>query len=287
VKLTRRRLIQLSSVGFAALAASKHGVLAAATRTDEVRDNALRFFGGRNFVEMPPLGMITDATFNGGLRYDETRPDPPAAPAVTVQTAARIDDIAEKGRPGVLAAFTLFGIGIPAQAGSETVLSHVMDFLVGERNLDPRRMLFVSTEQFRPLVGQIDGVPADLFFERTLEEAMAAGDGSGFFAPAGHPHSPSCATVGVYYRIPGVPEATERSYPPEGYMEIAEVGIAPSSDPNGPQLGGIGVERVAMAEGEEVPDFEETKLNLLRIIEDEAARTGKDLPPGYTKFASL
>jgi hypothetical protein len=42
-----------------------------------------------------------------------------------------------------------------------------------------------------------------------------------------------------------------------------------------------------MAEGEAIPDFEETRLNLLRIIEDEARRTGKDLPPGYTMFASL
>ena len=42
-----------------------------------------------------------------------------------------------------------------------------------------------------------------------------------------------------------------------------------------------------MAEGETVPDFEETRLNLLRVIEDEARRTGKDLPPGYTMFASL
>ena len=42
-----------------------------------------------------------------------------------------------------------------------------------------------------------------------------------------------------------------------------------------------------MAEGADVPDFNESRLNLLRLIEDEAARTGKPLPDGYTKFASL
>jgi hypothetical protein len=42
-----------------------------------------------------------------------------------------------------------------------------------------------------------------------------------------------------------------------------------------------------MAEGTAVPDFEETRLNLLRVIEDEARRTGKELPPGYAMFAAL
>jgi hypothetical protein len=78
------------------------------------------------------------------------------------------------------------------------------------------------------------------------------------------------------------------SYPPEGYLDIAEVGIAPfGGDPGRPLFAGLGLERIAMAEGEEVSDFGETRLNLLRVIEDEAKRTGKGLPPGYTMFASL
>ncbi len=120
------------------------------------------------------------------------------------------------------------------------------------------------------------------------EKAKAEGDGSGFFAPKGHPYAPQEATVGIYYRLPDARSGAELSYPPEDHIEVAEVGIAPfGGDPNRPQGAGIGMERVAMAEGEAIPDFEETRLNLLRIIEDEARRTGKDLPPGYTMFASL
>lgn len=50
---------------------------------------------------------------------------------------------------------------------------------------------------------------------------------------------------------------------------------------------GLGLERLALAEGAPVPDFEESRLNLLRLIEDEAERTGKPLPDGYAMFASL
>jgi hypothetical protein len=164
----------------------------------------------------------------------------------------------------------------------------VMDFLVSRRGLEPARMLFVSTELFKPILGRLDGIGAEQFLERTVDEAEAAGDGSGFFAPEGHPYQPEIPTVGIYYRL-SEPEPTgELSYPPEGYIEIAEVVIAPiDGQPDGPEGAGIGLERLAMAEEKSVPDFEDTRLNLLRIIEDEARREGKPLPPGYAMFASL
>ena len=288
MKLTRRSLMQFSAAGAAALAVGKSNALPAPNPIDEIRDNAVRFFGELGFAEKPPLDMITGAAFNGGLRYDETAPNPPTVPLMTVQSAARVDDIAARSQPGVLANFTIFAVGVPGPAKPDAVLSPVMGFLVHERKLDPERMLFVSTERFRPLVDQVEGVVADRVLERSIEEAMAAGDGSGFFAPVDHPNAPQIATVGIHYRMQDTSGDANLSYPPEGYIEIAEIGIAPlGDDPDAAQVGGIGLERVAMAEGETVPDFEETRLNLLRVIEDEARRTGKDLPPGYTMFASL
>lgn len=284
--LTRRRLLHLSAASATMLATGGDLAWAGPAPADEVRENALRYFGQLGFAPLPPLDMITGATFNDGLRYDDTRPDPPTAPSLVVQTAARIDDIAEKDQPGVLAAFNIFAVSQPDPSKPETLLASILDFLTSERKLDLDRMLFVSTERFRPLVARIDGVDAERVFERDLDEAMQAGDGSGFFAPKGHPWAPSGATVGIYYQLPGADAGAELSYPPAGFIEIAEVGIETFGGGQ-PQVGGFGLERVAMAEGEEIPDFEETKLNLLRIIEDEARRTGKDLPPGYTKFASL
>ena len=258
MKLTRRNLMQFSAASAAALAVGRGSALAALNPTDEIRDNAVRFFGELGFAEKPPLDMITGTAFNGGLRYDETSPNAPAVPLITVQSAARVEDIAARGQPGVLANFTIFGIGLPGPARPDAILSPVMGFLVHERKLDPERMLFVSTERFRPLVDQVEGVVAERVIERSIEEAMAAGDGSGFFAPAGHPEAPQLDTVGIYYPMPDANVSADRSYPPAGYLEIAEIGLAPlGDDPDGAQIGGFGLERVAMAEGETVSDFEE------------------------------
>ncbi len=166
--LTRRRVIHLSAAGAAMFTAGSRLALAASAPVDDVRDNALRYFGKRGFAETPPLEMITDSAFNGGLRYDETTPNPPSAPTVTVQTAARTGDIAERERPGVLAAFTIFGIAQPGNAEPGSLLSSVMDFLTTERKLDPGRILLVSTEDFRPLVDQIDGIAAYRILERAV-----------------------------------------------------------------------------------------------------------------------
>ncbi len=286
--LTRRRLMQLSAGGALALTADAHAALAAADPVDAVRANALRFFSGRGFTEASPLGMLTGAEFNGGLRYDETQPGPLVGPAMTVQTAARIGDIEERTRPGVLAVFTIFGISHPQPVEPTLHVAGIVDFLIDERRLDRDRLLFVSTERFRPLVDRLDRVDAAQVLERSFDEALAIGDGSGVFAPAGHPLAPRTASVGVYYRLPGTAKGGAVAYPPQGHIEIAEIGIASlEGDHHAPLDAAIGLERVAMAEGNAVPDFEETRLNLLRVIEDEARRTGKDLPPGYTMFAAL
>ena len=283
--IDRRTLLRFSAAGAAALATGGRIAFAAPGPIDEIQSSALGYFGKHGFAELPPLSMITGEAFNGGIRFDETDNDSPSGPTIRVQPAARVDDIADRSLPGVLALFNIIGLR-DADAEGGTLLSRVMDFLTNARQLDPGRMLFVSTELLRPQIGRVDGVSADRVIERPMDEAKAAGDGSGFFAPAGHPLQPAYPTVSLHYPLPGIEPDPSPTYPPEGYIEIAEIGL-PSPDGAGDTGAGIGLERVAMAEGEDVPDFERTLLNLLRIIEDEAARTGKPLPDGYTKFASL
>jgi hypothetical protein len=285
VTLNRRSLIGLSAASAVALAVGGRVAMAKGA-TGEIHDNALAYFGKLGFAELPPLSMITGDDFNDGLRYDETRPETVDYDTITVQTSARIDDIAEKDRPGVLAGFTIIGLQSPPDAEPGALVRHVMNFLIEERMLDPAKLRFISTELFRPHLESTAGVITERFFERPLSVARAAGDGSGFFAPKGHPQNPELPTVGVYYPLPETADDTKISYPPDGFIEIAEIGL---HEPGNPRhlAAGIGLERVAMAEGEELPDFDETRLNLLRVIEDEARRTGKPLPPGYTKFASL
>ena len=247
------------------------------------------FFSGRGFAEAPPLAMLTGVEFNGGLRYDETRSEPLAGPAMTVQTAARVDDIEERTQPGVLAAFTIFGISHPQPVEPTLLVAAIVDFLIDERRLDPDRHA-VRLDRAVPAAGR-PARPRRCRLRSSsgrFEEARAMGDGSGVFAPAGHPLAPRIASVGVYHRLPGIRRA--RWWP----IHRKAISRLPRSasrryegDHDVPLGAAIGLERVAMAEGNAVPDFEETRLNLLRVIEDEARRTGKDLPPGYAKFASL
>ncbi len=283
--IDRRTLLRLSAAGAAALATGGRIAFAAPGPIDEVQASALGYFGKHGFTELPPLSMITGEAFNGGLRFDETDSDSPSEPTIRLQPAARVEDIANRSEPGVLALFNIIGLRDPDPEDG-TLLSRVMDFLTNVRDLDPGRMLFVSTELLRPHVGRVDGVSGDQVIERPMDEAKAAGDGSGFFAPAGHPLQPAYPTASIHYPLPGIEPDPSPTYPPEGYIEIAEVGL-PSPDGAGDTGAGIGLERLAMAEGEDVPDFEKTLLNLLRVIEDEAERIGKPLPDGYTKFASL
>ena len=286
--LNRRNLMKLSAAGAVAIAMGGRAARAVAP-VDEVRDAALAYFGAQGFEELPPRDLITGIDgFNGGLRYDETRPDTGPSGWITIQPAARVEDIAERERPGVLAGFNIIGLCRPPSEPPGALFGRVMDFCVNGRKLDPARMLFVSTELFRPYVERFDEPRAGQVLERPLAEATAAGDGSGFFAPRGHPDSPAQYSVGLYYPNPGASNLTATTYPPEGYLELGEFEIPPlDGDPVPFERGALGLERLAMAEGQAVPDFEETRLNLLRLIEDEAERTGKPLPPGYAMFASL
>ncbi|MCB1487729.1 MAG: hypothetical protein KDJ88_09750 [Bauldia sp.] len=282
--LDRRRLLQLTATGAAGLLIGGRGTFGAPGPIDAIVDDAVNFFGQHGYSQVPPLSLITGNDINGGLRYDEMRPEPAVAPELIIQPVARVSDIAERNRAGVLAGFNIIGLNKPGESDG-SLLADVVDFLAGRRGLDPERIHYVSTEHFRPYIERIDALASGTFYERSLDEALAAGDGSGVFAPADHPLKPSFHTVGIYYPQPDTVPGTPTAYPPEGFIEIAEIGIPLEGE--GDQIGGIGLERLAMAEGETLPDFEETLLNLLRAIEDEAARTGRPLPDGYTKFASL
>lgn len=282
--IDRRRLLGLSAAAATTLTLGRGSALAIPTATDEVRDSALSWFPTHGFGSIPPLDLMTGDAFNGGLRYDETGSEDPEQPWMRLQPAARIEDIAERDRDGVLATFNIIGLS-HSEPDEDAIMPAVLRFLIDERNLDPANMLFVSTEAFRPYLDRIDEVSADRFLERPLEVAQAMGDGSGYFAPRGHPNGPAFPSVGLYYPVPGATPKGDPVYPPPGYIELAEIGLAPNA--GGGTLAGLGMERIAMAEGGDVPDFGETRLNLLRLLEDEAERTGRPLPEGYTQFASL
>ncbi len=282
--LNRRNLLQLSAAGAVAAAAGGRFAWAATDAERAIAENAAAYFAGLGYKSVPPLDLITGDAFNGGLRFDESDSVSSDGPTIRLQTAARVEDIPERDRAGVLATFDIIGLSHP-EPEDDTILPAVLRFLIDERGLDPAKMLMVSTEEFRPHLDDLDGFDASRFLERPFAEARTMGDGSGYFAPSGHPAGPAIASVGLYYPVPGTEPDGDPIYPPPDHIEIAEIGIA--RDAAGHTAAGLGLQRLAMAEGNPVPDFDETRLNLLRLLEDESERTGKPLPDGYTQFASL
>lgn len=282
--LNRRHMIGLSAAGAAGVALGVPRASAAAT--DDIRADALAYFGKQGFVEVPPLSLITGHAFNGGLRYDDTGVAHTQPRWISIQPAARVEDIAQRARPGVLAGFHVIVLRQP-DAGDDDMLVRVVGYLVDERKLDPTKLVFVSTEHFKPHLTRKNVMRGGRFVERSMADAKAAGDGSGVFAPKDHPHNPNLNTVGLYYPVRGATPPATLQYPPQGHLEIAEIEIPERGTKAASQLAAIGLERLAMAEGKPSPDFEGSRRDLLKAIEQEAKRTGKPLPPGYQAFAKL
>jgi hypothetical protein len=287
---SRRSVMRLCGGAAAAFAMRTPASSAAwdSSATDAIREDAVNDFTGLGYAQLPALSLITGDAFNGGIRYDETRPDDPTGAWLSVQHAARVDDIAERDRPGVLAAFTLLGLGVSHGRHQGVVLEHILHFLTARRRLDPSLIVYVSTELFRPYRDRYEIARVGGFIERPLAEAKAAGDGSGYFRPDGHPLHPGFPTAGIYYPLPGAEPAASPALPLHGYLEIGEVSTQPLAvDAPEPEAGGLGLERLAMVEGWPSPSFEDSRLSLLAALQEEAAVDGKALPSAYASFAAV
>jgi hypothetical protein len=202
------------------------------------------------------------------------RPETPPAGHFTIQRLARIKDIDARAEPGVLASFYVLDIQRPEPEAPGELLLDVLDFFINRRSLDPDRMTFVSTEAVVPYLAPVEPASPDHFSARPMVEARANPYGSGVFAPEGHPLEIDTASVGIYYPVSEGPAGRQPPYAPEGTVAIAEIG-------------GIGIDRLALAEGKPYPTFEETRLDLLKELEKESESRGNPLPPGYAVFASL
>lgn len=282
----RRDVLGLTIAG-AAITATGGASKAATEPVETIAQQVMDHFGEQGFAALPPFDLIVDQDFNGGVRYGIVQKEILPRASMGILPLARTEDLAEQHRPGVLAFFHAFAFQTAPGSRPGLALDLVMDFLINGGKLDPQKLLFVSTERFRPHLDRTQHVSADRFFERPLAEASATGDGSGVFASPERPERPAMHTVGFYYPVPGANAERPASYPPPGFIEIGEAAIAPIDDEaNGPEGGVLGLERLAMAQGHSIPDFEESRALLLRAIENEAERRGIDLPPAHAIFDS-
>lgn len=282
-----RHVMKLSGAGIAALSIAPGRAAATGEADPDIAEAASTYFSALGYKPLPPLSLITgDDAFNGGLRFDPTRRDFDPKGQFVIQRLARVADAENRDAPGVLASFNVIGLQGRVQDKPGDLLLHVLDFLTAHRALGSARMQFVSTASVFPLLEAVGPVADGNRVERSVAEARHTADGAGVYAPQGHPFGVDITTVGIFYPVAGGAIGPQPDHAPQGTVKIAEIGVGPAREGLSPvEYGLIGIERLALAEGRPLPDFEETRLDLLRALEREAETRGIALPPGYSAFA--
>jgi hypothetical protein len=282
--LDRRRMMGLSAAGVAGMMMAG---LPAWAQGNSTSTEFLDHFSAKGFEKLKPLSLLTEFGFNGGLRYDDTRSDYPAGPSVCVQPACRIDDIGKANKPGVLALFNIMVVNVPDASLSGTAAEQLLEFAIEHAGLDPAKIVYVSTDLFEPYLKDSALLQKGQFVRRERGESMTTGEGSGFFAPAGHPQTPGFPTVSIHYPINADTEP-DMNFPLPDHLEIGEIILEDRQvGRQGPVGGGFGLERLALASGKPAPDFTESRVEFLRLARLEAEETGRKLPVGYEAYSTL
>lgn len=283
MELDRRHFVGLAAAGGLGLLLPGGSSSAQAATPDAVQFR--NHFAGEGAAILDPLPLVTGNGFNGGLRYDDTRAFYPDGISACVQPSCRVEDAAKAGAPGVLALFHIAVLNLPVSAGPAEAIRHLMRFAVETEKLDPEKFVFVSTEVFEPHFTNDPLLQKGRFVQRALEEARAAGDGSGFFSPDGHPDTDGFNSVSVHYPI-GERTDGPLAYPLSGFLEIGEISLADAASGSaGTVGGGFGLERLALASGRQAPDYAQSRARLFDLVKQDAAATGSALPEGLKAFA--
>ena len=231
---------------------------------------------------VPELPLITgDNAVNGGIRYDDEMAAWTGVSKWTLQRAARVGDIEHRMNPGVLPMFTIGGM-ISGDTNPQTQprihLDLALNYLILVCGLPRESLSFTTTDvaatdaivcQTNPTGGQTCNYPPVSTYGlspssityRPHAEAVAAGDGSGwFFDPRNQVGFP---TMSIEFTRDGLT------------LELGEVA----------RFGfGLGMERVQWAMSGAIPTWNQVLPTLLARIRAEARRAHVPLPAGYAQF---
>ncbi len=242
----------------------------------------LDYFAGRGYSEVEQAALVTDDHgFNGGLRYDALGvPDDPGQ--MVVQGCARIDDIGEKHRPEVLPLFNIFHWAPPSSATADDNFRLLHQALTESIGLDTSRMGFVSIPEFevlRPSIERMGLSWSQQVVVRDPDEALAAGDGSGYWRRPYPLAELTIPSAGVYYWIGDGRPDHPLTYPTSAnWTEIADVGFDGDVD----LAASCGLERLVLAATSTYPTWNDRLTQLLERIDRDASSDRE--PPGKHLF---
>jgi len=272
--ITRRKLI-LGTAALGAsgattrvsLAANTASVAAKAFTVEDTKATLLQIYTSRGFHQATALPIISGHQFNGGLNYDDILPSG-TKPAYVMQPAARVEDVTKKDKLGTLPFFTILASSQATNVSVAERLKADIKLLVTDLGLRPQSLRITSTELIKPYLQLFAdaGITETQFHLRPLEQAKKAGDGSGWFAPVGHPSQASFPTLAVEYLMPDGAE-----------LEIAEISLSPTR----PEASGIGIERLTMARNNTYLTWNDYLPAFKQAVESDARDNKKKLPPGY------
>jgi len=276
--ITRRKLIlgtaALGAAGTtlrAGLAANTVPSAAKAFTVEDTKATLVQIYTSRGFHQATALPIISGHQFNDGLNYDDIIPSG-IKPAFVVQPSARVEDVTKKDKLGTLPFFTILASSHATNASLAEQLKADIKLLVTDLGLKPQLLRITSTELIKPYLQLfVDaGITETQIRLRPLEQAKKAGDGSGWFAPVGHPAQPSYSTLSVEYQMPDGAE-----------LEIAEFGLSPTQSEAGGVGIGIGIERLTMARNDTYLNWNDYLPAFKQAVESDARDNKKKLPPGY------
>ena len=284
MQATRRHFLQLLSGALTILPGS-------AVFAKELPNKVLKeeiagkaYFLKQGYELLPARPLITGHEFNGGLLYDDTQPVFKPGNWVVVQDCGRLEDIKEPADTATLAHFHILSVQLEKPAYPGELLSPGLDYLINTEGLDPEKLVIVSIEQFKPYaaIAARFGIDESQIVYRSLSEAKAAGDGSGFFRPEGHPYTDGRSTVSIHYAASNDIPTRNISYSLQGLLELGEVGLNLVPEIDTPvEAAGFGIERIKMALDHDVHSHKTSKLILVEKLNKEASARGVDLPRAY------
>jgi len=236
-----------------------------------------RFASAMQCARLAELPLLTgDNSVNGGIRFDDEMAAVTGSSKWRLQRAARVGDIAHRMDPGVLPMFTI-GFAILGDTNGQTQaftsLDAALQFLVQACGLPREGLSFTTTDAVGPIFNgnggdappafAVYGLDPSRVTYRAHAEALAAGDGSGwFFDPRNNVGFP---TVSIEFTRGGLT------------LELGEVS---------PSGFGFGMERLQWAMTGAMPTWSQVLPTLLSRIRSEAHRAHVALPSGYILLAA-